>query len=107
MENRNKLKSKLDILIPSDRSRITEVSNQLFYIIGFKKNTINDIHEGFWVKDDEIIHFDYFNEKIIASGYNDNELIESVKEYIRLSAITWEEYFKDLSKERLTKKIKF
>ncbi len=83
-------------IVKCDTARISNPLNKrMFFIIGFNRSTKND--EGQWLKNGELIDFDYINESVIASGCTDKELIESVKEYKRLCDISWEEYFEEIS----------
>ena len=87
-------------IIEFDVARISRPMGRMYLIIGFNKNTKDDA--GQWVKNGEPINFDYVEEKIVASGANEEELIESVKEYKRLCGMSWEDYFKAVAegKER-------
>ncbi len=89
-------------IITCDTARISKpLSNgKMFLIIGFTRNTKED--HGQWVNQNgERMDFDYVYESVIASGYTDEELIDSTKEYLRLCGTTWEEYFSDLSAKAL------
>jgi len=78
--------------IKCDTARISKPGDKMFFIIGFNRNTKDD--EGMWVNEhNERIDFDYVEEHVVASGQTKDELIESIKEYVRLSDMTWEEYF--------------
>jgi len=83
---------KAKAIIEFDVARISKLMGRMYLFIGFKKNTKDDV--GQWLKNGEPIDFDYLEEKIIASGDNEEELIESVKKYKRLCGMSWEEYFK-------------
>jgi hypothetical protein len=74
-----------------DTARISTPCGKLFLIIGWNRNTKDD--PGQWLKDGKPFNFDYVKEKVIASGETEAELIESAKEYKRLSKMTWPEYF--------------
>lgn len=80
-------------ILECDTARICLAGGTMYFILGFNRNTKED--EGQWFKNDEPIDFDYVNETVVASGRTEEELIDSVKEYKRLSEITWEEYFKE------------
>lgn len=84
-------------IVTCDTARISKPLNdgKMFLIIGFNRNTKDD--EGQWVDENgEHRDFDYVQESVIASGFTENELITSTKEYVRLCGMTWEEYFADL-----------
>lgn len=87
-------------IIEFDVARISKPMGRMYLIIGFNKNTKNDA--GQWVKNGEPINFDYVEEKIVASGSTEEELIASVREYKRLSGMSWEDYFRAVAegKER-------
>ncbi len=80
--------------VKCDTARISKPRDRMYLIIGFRRNTKDD--EGIWIKDNQRIDFDYVQEFVVASGFNKEELIESVKEYQRLCGITWEQYFDEL-----------
>ena len=80
---------KARVIIEFDVARISKTMGRMSLIIGFKKNTKNDV--GQWIKNGEPINFDYVDEKIIASGDTEEELIESVREYKRPCNMSWEE----------------
>lgn len=82
--------------ITCDTARISKPleNGKMFLIIGFNRNTKED--DGQWYKNNDKIDFDYIQESCIASGYTKQELIDSTKEYARLSSMTWEEYFNEL-----------
>lgn len=85
--------------IVCDTARISKPDNKMFLIVGFDRNTKND--EGKWInQDNKIFNFDYVQESVVASGCNEKELIESVKEYARLSKLTWNEYFEELREKK-------
>ena len=85
-------------IVKCDTARISKPLEKMFFIIGFNKNTKDN--EGQWIKNGEMIDFDYVSENVIASGFTDEELIKSVKEYQRLCGITMEEYLKEINKQR-------
>lgn len=70
-------------IIECDTARISKPDKRMFLIIGFRKNTKND--EGEWIKNNKRIDFDYVKESVVASGETAQELIESAREYKRLS----------------------
>lgn len=77
-------------LIECDTARISKLNNTLFLIIGFNKHTKDD--SGQWYKNDEPLDFEYVEEKVVASGETEEELLDSAKEYARVSQLTMEEY---------------
>lgn len=76
-----------------DTARISKPCGKLFLVIGWNRNTKDG--PGQWTKNGEPIDFDYLQEKVIASGNTEAELIESAKEYKRLQGMTWADYFRD------------
>lgn len=97
-----KLAQKCKKYISCDVAWISKPLNdgKMFFIIGFNKNTE-------WEKDTittnekgEKINYDYVQEKVVASGYNEKELIKSIKEYVKLSKMSWEEYFEEYGLKR-------
>lgn len=83
-------------IVKCDTARISKPGDRMFCIIGFTRNTKDD--PGQFIKNGERFDFDYVQEKVIASGHTDDELIENVKEYQRLCGITWEQYFTEIGK---------
>jgi len=86
-------------IIPCDTARITKVGDRIFLIIGFDKNTKDD--SGQWIEvleDGSRINrdWDYTEEHCVAMGKTEDELIESAKEYQRLSKMTIAEYIQEL-----------
>lgn len=81
-------------LLGCDTARISEAGGKKYLIIGTNQNTKDD--PGQWVKNGMPIDFDYVSEKIVASGITESELLESAREYKRLSGMTWEEYFREV-----------
>ena len=68
-----------------DTARIVEPMDKLFLIIGTRRNTKDDPPEhGKWFKNGEPINFDYTEEKVIASGNTEAELMKSAKAYKQL-----------------------
>lgn len=84
-------------IVTCDTARISKPleDGKMFLIIGFNRNTKDD--EGQWVDENGVRKdWDYVQESVIASGFTEDELIASAKEYVRLCEMTWEEYFADL-----------
>ena len=84
-------------IVTCDTARISKPleDGKMFLIIGFNRNTKNE--EGQWVDENGVRKdWDYVQESVIASGFTEDELITSTKEYVRLCGMTWEEYFADL-----------
>lgn len=67
-----------------------------FLIIGTTKNT-RDKPDGQWTRNGQPWHFDYLEEKCIASGDNEQELRESAAEYKRLLGMTMEQYLREVN----------
>lgn len=82
-------------IIECDTARISKPSGELFLIIGFNRNTKDN--PGQWIDETgKERDWNYVEEKVIASGKTEDELIESTKEYKRLCGITMEEYLLEL-----------
>ena len=80
-------------LLECDTARIVTARKKMFLVIGFYKNTKNEISwtsnnsniDRFqWFKNGESYDFDYVKENVIANGRNYEELWESVREYKEL-----------------------
>jgi hypothetical protein len=86
-------------IVTCDTARISKPLNdgKMFLIIGYNKNTKENKEQGQWINQNgEQMDFDYVEEDVIASGYTEKELIDSVKKYLRLRNMNWEEYFAEL-----------
>jgi hypothetical protein len=81
-------------IVECDSARITDPCGKLFLIIGFNANTADD--PGEILRNGEPFDYDYLKERVIASGNNERELLESVREYARISKLTMEEYISEL-----------
>ena len=84
-------------IVTCDTARISKPlgDGKMFLIIGFNRNTKDD--EWQWVDENGVRRdWDYIQESVIASGFTEDELIASTKEYVRLCGMTWDEYFADL-----------
>ena len=97
MINFEELKNKCMQHVICDVARISQPNEDgpMFFIIGFNRNT-KDL-EGKILINGQLQDFDYVEERVIASGYTEKELLESVKEYQRLCGLTMEQYLKELS----------
>lgn len=95
------LSAKCMSIIECDTARIAKpgFDEKMFLIIGFNRNTKDD--PGQWCRDSfskiPVPDWDYVQEKVVASGKTESELIESAKEYQRLCGITMEEYLTELA----------
>lgn len=81
-------------IVECDTARISRplVDGRMYLIIGFNRNTKDD--SGQYVDENGVRKdFNYVQESVVASGFTEEELITSVKEYVRLSGMTWEDYF--------------
>ncbi len=96
MKRFEKLIAQCREIIKCDTARISKPCETMFLIIGFNRNTKDDIGEVWINQDNKRIDFDYVQESVVASGKTSKELIASAKEYQRLCGITWEQYFKEL-----------
>lgn len=66
-----------------DTVRISKPLDTIFLVIGFKKNTVDDKVTQCY-KDGVPFHFEYYEEKVVASGIDEKSLIQSAKEYKKL-----------------------
>ncbi len=73
-----------------DQFRIYRGTGKMFLILGWKRNTKDD--DGQWCKDWEQLDYDYIKEEVVASGETEAELLESAREYKRLSGMSIEDY---------------
>lgn len=87
-------------IIPCDTARISYLSGTMFLVIGFKRNTKEDKDTLAINEKGEVIHYDYFKEQLVTSGETKEQLLESLKEYQRISKLTGEEYFKELFQQK-------
>jgi len=68
--------------------------DKMFLIIGYNQNTKDD--PGQIYRNGEPWDYDYVQEKVIASGDNEKELIVSAKKYKRLCGLTWKKDFNEI-----------
>lgn len=81
-------------IVECDTARISRplVDGRMYLIIGFNRNTKDD--SGQYVDENGVRKdFDYIKESIVASGFTEDELIASAKEYVKIQGMTWEDYF--------------
>lgn len=67
----------------------------MYLILGWEKHTRHDPASRWVDGHGEERNFPYLAEKVVASGNTTEELMASAREYKRLTALTWEEYFED------------
>lgn len=67
----------------------------MFVVAGWDRNTKDDL--GQWFCDGKAVDFSYLEERCIASGRTEDELIASVEHYKKLLNMTWDDYFKSLT----------
>jgi len=91
-------------LIPCDTVEIENVGRKLFCIIGFNKST-KDNTTTYGEKNGERYDFDYVERKVIASGKNEVELIDSIRTYKKISEMTMEEFLLSPEAERILGKV--
>lgn len=66
-----------------DSARVVNFpGDRMFLILGHKRHTKDDA--GQWFKNDEPFDFEYLEEKVIANGRTESELIQSARTYKRL-----------------------
>lgn len=85
-------------VVKCDTARISRPleKGKMYLIIGFNRNTKDD--EGQYIDENGVRKdFNYVQESVVASGFTEEELITSVKEYVRLSGMTWEDYIHELA----------
>lgn len=91
-------------IVGCDCGRISNPCNTLFFIAGFNRNTKTEREqhpdEGQWYRDGVPIDFDYVEEHVVASGASPEELLASVKEYIRLNSMKMEDYLAELGAKK-------
>jgi hypothetical protein len=65
----------------------------MYLIAGYKVPTKEN--EGCWVNElGEKMDFEYMRTEIVATGLTSNELIKDLKEFQKISAMSWDDYFK-------------
>jgi len=86
------LSSKCVHIVDCDVARISKYGDTMFYIIGFRDSTRHD-KTGVWIDENgNRKDWEYIREQVIASGKTEEELLDSVREYKRLSrmsALDW------------------
>lgn len=71
-----------------DTARICQPCKRMFLIIGWNRNT-KDNESGYWEQNGKRWDFDYIDEKCIASGNTEKELIVSARHYKSLLGKSW------------------
>lgn len=74
-----------------DAARVSRPCGRSYLILGTRRNTRES--GGQWYKDGDAIDFDYLDERVVASGETEEELIVSAEEYKRLQEGGWRYYF--------------
>ena len=97
------LEQKFIEMFSCDTARIARFPGKMFLLIGTKKNTKNDTTR-FWVNEKgRRRDWDYVEEKTIASGETEKELIESAEFYKKLCGMNTEDFLKELTSEDFRK----
>jgi len=81
--------------VTCDTARISKPLDKMFLIIGFNRNTKDDVGICTYINNMQRVDYDYVYEKCVASGKTKKELIESTKEYQRLRNFSTEEYINE------------
>jgi len=94
------LSSKCMKIIECDTARIKKfdewLGGKMYLIIGFNRNTKDN--PGQWTDENgNERDWDYVEEKTVASGKTESELIESAMEYQRLCGMTMEDYLTEIA----------
>lgn len=66
-------------MLECDTARISKFPKRMFLIIGWQRKS-----EGRWLRNGVPQTFEYVEEKVVASGKTEEELLTSAKEYKRL-----------------------
>lgn len=78
-------------IIDCDVARISRPNDKMFLIIGVNVDTKLDRVK--WTNEiNENINFQYIQESIVASGFNEEELLNSAREYSRSDTFSKEYY---------------
>ena len=85
-------------IIDCDTARISQPREKMFLIIGSVQNT-KDSAGIQWYKNGEPIDFEYVEERVVASGNTEDELLRSVIEYRRLCGMSIKAYLAELTKD--------
>ena len=93
------LSSKCMEIVECDVARIRQFQDgKMFLIIGFNRNTKDDLGQSYRNYDfekgglDPIPDRDYVEEKVVASGETESELIKSAERYKKLCGMTMLEF---------------
>ncbi len=78
-----------------DAADVRVVNGTYFLILGWNRNTRQEMTAQ-WYKDGQPMHFDYVEQKVVASGRSLKELRASAREYKRLTQMTMEQYLKEV-----------
>lgn len=97
--NNQKLLRKFKRMFKCDSVRISKPYDTMFIVIGFKKNT-KDRSEGVWFQNGEPLDFDYIEEKVIATGKTEEELIKSAKFFKKIQNMSMNEFLELKNREK-------
>lgn len=108
-KQKSQLESKFRRMFKCDSARIISPNDTFFLIIGWRVSTRDATDGSQWYKNGRPIHFGYLQEKCIASGMTDGELVESAKHYKKITELpkaeAWIAHFKMLGVP-ITQKLK-
>lgn len=81
--NNQKFLKKIKRMFKCDTVRISKPLDTIFLVIGFKRSSSEDVDVEYTL-DGKPYCFDYVEEKCIASGKDEESLLESAKAYKKL-----------------------
>jgi len=84
-------------LLEADTARVSSpLGPRMFLVIGHRRSTRDD--PGHWEDADgnRMLDWEYVDEKVVASGETEEELIASAQEYQRLFGMTMADYLDSL-----------
>lgn len=82
-----------------DSARIIKPCETMYLIVGYRQNIKNNYTK--WInRKGEEVNFRYEETHIVAHGKTKKELIESVKEYQRISKLDTVDYLKELVEKK-------
>lgn len=87
------LAEQLRQLLGFDTARIVKPIDKMFLIVGTRRNTKDD--PGCVELNGERVDYDYVAEQVVASGFTDEDLIESAEKYKMACGMTMQEYIKE------------
>ena len=97
---------KCNIILPCQVPKVQKVGNTYFYLMGTKKRSEDDKSTITVDGDSNVLNYEYVDSVVVASGKTRKQLIDSCKEYKKLSKMNWIEYVERVLDTKLSDGVK-